>query len=55
LPALFGLHIATYIVCELAGKPLERPLPVRHRKKLYERLWKDLLHREERIAGYQLG
>ncbi|KAI0029305.1 hypothetical protein K488DRAFT_88876 [Vararia minispora EC-137] len=55
LPALFGLHIASYIICELAGKPLERPLPVRHRKKLYERLWKDLLHREERIAGYQLG
>ncbi|KAF8497383.1 hypothetical protein F5888DRAFT_1794308 [Russula emetica] len=38
LPGLFGLHIATY------GRPLERPLPVRHRKKLYERMWKDLLH-----------
>ncbi|KZV72538.1 hypothetical protein PENSPDRAFT_750832 [Peniophora sp. CONT] len=55
LPAIFGLHIASYIVCELAGKPLERPLPVRHRKKLYERLWKDLLHREQRIAGHELG
>jgi hypothetical protein len=32
LPALFGLHIVTYVLCELAGRPLERPLPVRHRK-----------------------
>ncbi|KAH9023347.1 ubiquitin-protein ligase molybdopterin-converting factor [Lactarius pseudohatsudake] len=44
LPALFGLHIATY-----------RPLPVRHRKKLYERMWKDLLHRESRIARKQIN
>ena len=45
LPALFGLHIATYVLCELAGCPLKRLLPVRHHKKLYERMWKDLLHR----------
>lgn len=54
LPAIFGLHIATYVLCELAGRPLERPLPVRHRKKLYERMWKDLLHRESRIARKQI-
>ena len=54
LPALFGLHIATYVLCKLAGHPLERPLPVRHRKKLYERMWKDLLHRESRIARKQV-
>jgi tRNA A37 threonylcarbamoyladenosine dehydratase len=54
LPALFGLHIATYVLCELAGRPLERPLPMGHRKKLYERLWKDLLHRESRIARKQI-
>jgi hypothetical protein len=54
LPALFGLHISTYVLCELAGSPIERPLPVRHRKKLYERMWKDLLHRESRIAGKQI-
>ena len=54
LPAIFGLHIATYVLCELAGHPLERPLPVRHRKKLYERMWKDLLHRESRIARKQI-
>ncbi|KAJ7224726.1 hypothetical protein B0H12DRAFT_1328810 [Mycena haematopus] len=29
LPALFGLHIATYVLCELAGKPIERPMAVR--------------------------
>jgi tRNA A37 threonylcarbamoyladenosine dehydratase len=54
LPALFGLHIATYVLCELAGRPLERPKPVRHRKKLYERMWKDLLHRESRITRKQI-
>jgi hypothetical protein len=55
LPGLFGLHIATYVLCELAGRPIERPLPVRHRKKLYERMWKDLLHRESRIARKQIN
>ncbi|KAG8715397.1 hypothetical protein FRC08_010643 [Ceratobasidium sp. 394] len=51
LPALFGLHIATYIICELAGKPLLNPLAVRNRGKLYEKLARDLLNRETRIAG----
>ncbi|KAH9974461.1 hypothetical protein BGW80DRAFT_1491956 [Lactifluus volemus] len=51
LPAIFGLHIATYVLCELVARPIERPLPVRHRKKLYERMWKDLLHRESRTAS----
>ncbi|KAI0249303.1 hypothetical protein BJV78DRAFT_1129765 [Lactifluus subvellereus] len=55
LPALFGLHTATYVLCALAGRPLERPLPARHRKKLYERMWKDLLHRESRIARKQIN
>jgi tRNA threonylcarbamoyladenosine dehydratase len=57
LPALIGLHIATYVLCERARRPFERPLPVRHRKKLYEWMWKDLtrlLHRESRIAGKQI-
>jgi hypothetical protein len=54
LPAIFGLHIATYVLCDIAGRPLERPVPVRHRKKLYERMWKDLLHRESRIARKQI-
>jgi tRNA threonylcarbamoyladenosine dehydratase len=26
LSVLFGLHIATYVSCELAGRPIKRPL-----------------------------
>ncbi|KAH9929973.1 ubiquitin-protein ligase molybdopterin-converting factor [Amylocystis lapponica] len=51
LPAIFGLHIATYIVCDLAGRPIANPLPVRGRRKLHERLYRDLLQREEKLAG----
>ncbi|KAG8739305.1 hypothetical protein FRC10_005789 [Ceratobasidium sp. 414] len=51
LPALFGLHIATYIICDIAGKPLSNPLAVRNRGKLYEKLSRDLLNRETRTAG----
>lgn len=51
LPCIFGLHIATYILCDLAGRPILNPLAVRGRKKLYERLYKDLLHREEKLTG----
>ena len=51
LPSIFGLHVATYIVCDLAGKPIANPLPVKGRKKLYERMYRELLHREEKLAG----
>ena len=51
LPAIFGLHIATSIVCDLAEKPIQNPLAVRFRKRLYDRLYKDLLHREEKLTG----
>ncbi|KAJ7247439.1 ubiquitin-protein ligase molybdopterin-converting factor [Mycena haematopus] len=51
LPALFGLHIATYVLCELAGKPIERPMAVRGRRKVYERMVRDLQAREARRAG----
>ncbi|TFK75587.1 ubiquitin-protein ligase molybdopterin-converting factor [Pluteus cervinus] len=55
LPSIFGLHIATYILCELAGKPISNPLPIKHRKKLYERLLRDLLHRESKFTGQQIN
>ncbi|KAJ7232305.1 hypothetical protein B0H12DRAFT_1328088 [Mycena haematopus] len=48
LPALFGLHIATYVLCQLAGKPIERPMAVRGRRKVYERMVRDLQAREAR-------
>ncbi|KAG9103723.1 hypothetical protein FRC06_008580 [Ceratobasidium sp. 370] len=51
LPALFGLHIATYIICDIAGKPISNPLAVKARGKLYEKLARDLLNRETRTAG----
>lgn len=55
LPAIFGLNIASYIVCELAGKPIANPLPIKNRKKLYERIYRDLLHREGKVNGAQLN
>ncbi|KAF8902557.1 ubiquitin-protein ligase molybdopterin-converting factor [Gymnopilus junonius] len=55
LPSIFGLNIATYILCELAGKPISNPLPIKNRKKLYERIYRDLLHRESKIAGHQIN
>lgn len=51
LPSIFGLHIATYILCELAEKPINNPLPIKNRRKLYERMLRDLLHREQVFTG----
>ncbi|KAJ7690247.1 ubiquitin-protein ligase molybdopterin-converting factor [Mycena rosella] len=51
LPAIFGLHIASYVLCELAGKPIANPLPIKNRRKLYERLLRDLQQREAKRAG----
>ena len=51
LPSIFGLHAATYVLCELAGKPISNPLSIKYRKKLYERLLRDLLNRESKLTG----
>ncbi|KAF8888793.1 ubiquitin-protein ligase molybdopterin-converting factor [Infundibulicybe gibba] len=51
LPSIFGLYITTYILCEMAGKPILNPLPIKNRKKLYERLLRDLLQREIKSTG----
>lgn len=53
LPAIFGLNIATYILSDMADKPISNPLPIKNRKKLYERMYRDLLHREQKLAGEQ--
>ncbi|CDO72129.1 hypothetical protein BN946_scf184962.g72 [Trametes cinnabarina] len=55
LPAIFGLNIATYILCEIAGKPINNPLPIKGRKKLYERLSRDLQNREVKFLGHQIN
>ncbi|KAL0945977.1 hypothetical protein HGRIS_012255 [Hohenbuehelia grisea] len=51
LPSIFGLNVATYILCELAGKPILNPLPIKNRRKLYERLLRDLQQRESKFTG----
>jgi hypothetical protein len=55
LPAIFGLHIATYVLSELAGKPLANPLVIKNRRKLYERMLRDLQAREAKRAGTLVG
>ncbi|KIJ63561.1 hypothetical protein HYDPIDRAFT_175919 [Hydnomerulius pinastri MD-312] len=55
LPCLFGLNIATYVICDLAQKPILNPLPIKNRRKLYERLLRDLLHRESKLVGEQIN
>jgi tRNA threonylcarbamoyladenosine dehydratase len=54
LPSIFGLHIATYVLCELAERPISRPLAVKNRRKLYERIYRDFQIRETRLTGTQM-
>lgn len=49
LPSIFGLQIATYVVCSLAGKPIPHPLPAKNRWKTYDKLLRDLYVRESRM------
>ncbi|KAJ7059297.1 hypothetical protein C8F01DRAFT_1254979 [Mycena amicta] len=55
LPAVFGLHAATYVLAELAGKPILNPLAVKNRRKVYERRLRDLQAREGRRASGEPG
>ncbi|KAK0537554.1 hypothetical protein OC842_001607 [Tilletia horrida] len=41
IPAMFGLAAATYVLCEIAGWPME-PLPYLNRRKMYEKMLSDL-------------
>ncbi|WRT68055.1 uncharacterized protein IL334_005030 [Kwoniella shivajii] len=47
LPAIFGLNIATYILLDLAGKPLTDYSEIKNRKKLYQTLEKGLARSEK--------
>lgn len=51
LPCIFGLHIATAVVLDLAGRPLEGPMAIKNRVKTYERMEKALTKRENRVFG----
>ncbi|KAF7367148.1 Ubiquitin-protein ligase molybdopterin-converting factor [Mycena sanguinolenta] len=53
LPAIFGLNAATYVLCQLAGKPVANPLAVKgtQRRKVYEKMLRDLQGREASRAG----
>ena len=54
LPSIFGLHAATYILCDIAGQPIPNPLPIKNRRKLYDRLLRGLLNRERKITGVDI-
>uniref|UniRef100_V5EZ84 THIF-type NAD/FAD binding fold domain-containing protein n=1 Tax=Kalmanozyma brasiliensis (strain GHG001) TaxID=1365824 RepID=V5EZ84_KALBG len=47
LPAMFGLAVATFILCEIGGQKME-PLAFKGRRKLYEKLFHDLSVSESR-------
>ncbi len=47
LPAMFGLAVATFIICEIGGQKME-PLAFKGRRKLYEKLFHDLSVSESR-------
>ena len=51
IPGIFGLNIAAYVLCELAGRPISSPLWIKNRHKTYERLLRELKNREEKAAG----
>ncbi|RKP22357.1 hypothetical protein SYNPS1DRAFT_20178 [Syncephalis pseudoplumigaleata] len=50
LPAMFGMAMATYTICKLSGHTIE-PLSVKLRGKLYDRMQRELIVREEKVAG----
>jgi hypothetical protein len=54
LPAIFGLEIATYIILDLAGKPLTDYAEIKNRRKLYASLERTLSEREARWKQLQL-
>ncbi|CAD6902561.1 unnamed protein product [Tilletia controversa] len=41
IPAMFGMAAASFVLCEIAGWPME-PLPFLNRRKMYEKMLSDL-------------
>ncbi|KAG0378726.1 hypothetical protein BGX24_003013, partial [Mortierella sp. AD032] len=52
LPAMFGMSMATFTTCKIAGWAMD-PLPVKNRTELYQRLHRDLKIQEEELATKQ--
>ncbi|KAF9543176.1 hypothetical protein EC957_001238 [Mortierella hygrophila] len=48
LPAMFGMAMATFISCKIAGWPME-PLPIKCREGLYVRVHRELRVRESKL------
>ncbi|KAF9572929.1 hypothetical protein EC968_009235 [Mortierella alpina] len=46
LPAMFGMSMATFITCKIAGWSID-PLPTKFRMELYQRLHRELKSQEE--------
>ncbi|CDZ96807.1 ubiquitin-protein ligase molybdopterin-converting factor [Phaffia rhodozyma] len=55
LPAIFGLTIATYVLQDLAGKPILQSMENKNRKKIYSKLYNDLTIRESKFLGIPEG
>lgn len=51
LPSIFGLNAAAYVLCAVAGRPIANPLAQKGRRKLYEKLLRELKVREEKKTG----
>ncbi|KAF9539790.1 hypothetical protein EC957_004957 [Mortierella hygrophila] len=52
LPAMFGMSMATFITCKIAGWAMD-PFPNKNRTELYQRLHRDLKIQEEELAAKQ--
>lgn len=51
IPAIFGLQIATFILLDLAEKPLTDFSEIKNRRKLYQAIERNLSEREQRVKG----
>ncbi|KAF9091228.1 hypothetical protein BGX23_005366 [Mortierella sp. AD031] len=50
LPAMFGMSMATFITCKIAGWAMD-PFPIKFRMELYQKLHSALKNQEEELAA----